>query len=167
MKNGFFQANNILIGLQKIIISSISYDSLVLDVNLTEGVIFYKKIMLKKQSTFLQTVEISSKKKQAQTTTQVSQINVLAKDIKALPSIGGTPDLVQFLTVLPGVVSSGDQGGQIYIRGGALGRIKFCLTGSQFTIHFIRLGFFQFLKPRQFVGLTFLRAVLGQNMAAE
>ena len=34
-------------------------------------------------------------------------------------SAGGDPDLMKALSVLPGVVSTGDQGGQLYIRGGA------------------------------------------------
>lgn len=42
---------------------------------------------------------------------------VSAKEINILPSLG-TPDLAQYLQVLPGVVNTGDQGGQVYIRGG-------------------------------------------------
>ncbi len=141
-ENGFFQINNVSIGQRKITVSSIGFDSLVLEVNLTEGVIFYKKIMLKKQSALLQTVEISSQKNRSETVTQVSQINVLAKDIKALPSVGGTPDLVQYLTVLPGVVSSGDQGGQIYIRGGAPWQNKILLDGVTIYNPFHSIGLF-------------------------
>ena len=42
---------------------------------------------------------------------------VSSKQINMLPSLG-TPDLAQYLQVLPGVINTGDQGGQVYIRGG-------------------------------------------------
>ena len=45
------------------------------------------------------------------------QVRIQSGQIKALPSLG-TPDLAQYLQVLPGVVFTGDQGGQLYIRGG-------------------------------------------------
>ena len=44
---------------------------------------------------------------------------IISKSLKRLPSIGGDPDIAQYLQVLPGVVFTGDQGGQLYIRGGA------------------------------------------------
>lgn len=42
---------------------------------------------------------------------------ISARQINLMPSLG-TPDLAQYLQVLPGVVFTGDQGGQLYIRGG-------------------------------------------------
>ncbi len=49
---------------------------------------------------------------------QAGKINIRPADIQRIPSIGATPDLVDYLTSLPGVVMAGDQGGQLYVRGG-------------------------------------------------
>lgn len=59
-----------------------------------------------------------------------------------IPSIGGEPDLVQFLQVLPGVVFSGDQGGQLYIRGGSPIMNKVLLDGMTLYNPFHSIGLF-------------------------
>ncbi len=43
---------------------------------------------------------------------------VTARQINLLPSVGGAPDLAQYLQILPGVISSGDVGGDLFIQGG-------------------------------------------------
>ena len=52
--------------------------------------------------------------------TQVSVEKLTASQIQQMPSIGGTADIAQYMQVLPGVSSTGDQGGQLYIRGGSM-----------------------------------------------
>ncbi len=42
---------------------------------------------------------------------------IAPRQVYALPSFG-VPDVAQYLQVLPGIVFTGDQGGQLYIRGG-------------------------------------------------
>jgi hypothetical protein len=42
-----------------------------------------------------------------------------SKQIERMPAIGGEADLAQYLQVVPGVIFTGDQGGQLYIRGGS------------------------------------------------
>jgi hypothetical protein len=49
----------------------------------------------------------------------VGVTTVTPREIKLLPSAGGEPDIAQYLQVTPGVIFTGDQGGQLYIRGGA------------------------------------------------
>ena len=46
-----------------------------------------------------------------------------------IPTIGGEPDLAQYLQIVPGVVFTGDQGGQLYIRGGSPVQNKVLLDG--------------------------------------
>ena len=64
-------------------------------------------------------VEVSAEKQEAQTEIQTSVIKITPKQIQQIPTVGGEPDLAQYLQVLPGVVFTGDQGGQLYIRGGS------------------------------------------------
>ncbi|MFN3939458.1 MAG: TonB-dependent receptor plug domain-containing protein, partial [Chitinophagales bacterium] len=59
-----------------------------------------------------------------------------------LPSIGGEPDLAQYLQVLPGVIFTGDQGGQLYIRGGSPIQNKVLLDGMVIYNPFHSIGLF-------------------------
>ena len=56
---------------------------------------------------------------EARTETKTSVVNITPKTITKIPSVGGQADLAQYLQVIPGVVFTGDQGGQLYIRGGS------------------------------------------------
>jgi len=62
--------------------------------------------------------------------TNVSVITITQEDIKRVPSTMGEADLVGALLVTPGVVSSGDQGGQLYIRGGPPIQNKVIMDGA-------------------------------------
>jgi len=63
-------------------------------------------------------------------------------DLKKIPSFGGQPDLVQALQVLPGFISTGDQGGQLYIRGGSPIQNKVLLDGMIIYNAFHSIGLF-------------------------
>ncbi len=140
--NGFFQINNAPVGEQTLFVSFIGYDSIELKVAITEGGIVYKSFYLAEAAKSLETVEVSAKKETARTTAQVSKITVTQKQIKTLPSTGGAPDIAQYLPVLAGVISSGDQGGQIYIRGGSPAQNKILLDGMTIYNPFHSIGFF-------------------------
>ena len=62
--------------------------------------------------------------------------------MKKIPSFGGQPDLVQALQVLPGFISTGDQGGQLYIRGGSPIQNKVLLDGMIVYNAFHSIGLF-------------------------
>ena len=51
------------------------------------------------------------------TEVKVASIKITNKDLQIIPTIGGEPDLAQYMQVIPGVVFTGDQGGQLYIWG--------------------------------------------------
>jgi CarboxypepD_reg-like domain/TonB-dependent Receptor Plug Domain len=140
--NGFFQINNAPVGEQTLFVSFIGYDSVETKVAITEGGIVYKSFYLAEAAKNLETVEVSAKKEIARTTAQVSKITVTQKQIKTLPSTGGAPDIAQYLPVLAGVISSGDQGGQIYIRGGSPVQNKILLDGMTIYNPFHSIGFF-------------------------
>ena len=67
----------------------------------------------------LSTIELSARREQARSSVQLATVQIDPAQIKALPATGGEADLAQYLTVLPGIVTTGDQGGQLYIRGGS------------------------------------------------
>ncbi len=67
---------------------------------------------------------------------------ITPKELKILPSIGGEPDIAQFLQVMPGVISTGDQGGQLYIRGGSPIQNKILLDGMTIYNPFHSIGLY-------------------------
>jgi outer membrane receptor for ferrienterochelin and colicin len=48
----------------------------------------------------------------------ISVVKITQKDILRVPVTGGVADIASYFQTVPGVVSTGDQGGQVYVRGG-------------------------------------------------
>ena len=140
--NGFFQISNVKVGDYTLFVSFIGYDSLEQKINISSGEIAYKGFYLTEATQNLETVEVSARREEKRTTALVSKITVTQKEIKSLPSTGGEPDIAQYLTVIPGVLTTGDQGGQIYIRGGSPVQNKILLDGMTIYSPFHSIGFF-------------------------
>ena len=117
--DGFFQLNKIPPGIQKIRVSYLGYLDTIVEFVILASKIKYQLVYLNKSSIELQTVDISASRERARTEIQIGQIQLNREKIKSLPSVGGESDIAQYLPALPGVVLSGDQGGQIFIRGGS------------------------------------------------
>jgi hypothetical protein len=144
--NGFFQISNVKAGDYTLFVSFIGYDSTEQRVNIASGEIAYKSFYLNEASKNLEAVEISARREERRTTALVSKITVTQKEIKSLPSTGGEPDIAQYLTVIPGVLTTGDQGGQIYIRGGSPVQNKILLDGMTIYNPFHSIGFFSIFE---------------------
>lgn len=141
--NGYFVFSGLAPGDYKLRITCIGYDSLVADITLEANKInAAKKFYLQESSFRLGSVEVSAEKVAAQNETQVSVTRVTSKQILRLPSVGGMPDLAQYLQVLPGVVSTGDQGGQLYMRGGTPIQNKVLIDGMTIYNPFHSIGLF-------------------------
>ena len=139
---GFFTLTNIPVGNYQVVVTYIGYDSLSLPITIKENQITYQRINIQPNSIQLSTVDVSARKEKARSEVQVSAITVTPKQITSLPSIGGQPDIAQYLPVLPGIIFTGDQGGQLYIRGGSPIQNKILLDGMTIYNPFHSLGFF-------------------------
>ncbi|MFI5204172.1 MAG: carboxypeptidase-like regulatory domain-containing protein, partial [Flavobacteriales bacterium] len=64
--------------------------------------------------TELEEVTISGETLDKINNVRISVTKVTPKLIKGVPGIGGEPDIATYLQTLPGVVTTGDQGGQLY-----------------------------------------------------
>ena len=117
--NGYFAINQIPEGQQQVVITYVGYDSVVLSINMVSGKLLSEKVYMTKSAFLLTETVISAEREERQTQVRTSIIKVTPAQIKRLPTIGSEPDLAQYLQVLPGVIFTGDQGGQLYIRGGA------------------------------------------------
>jgi hypothetical protein len=140
--NGFFNITDVPIGNQNILITYIGYDTLRTSITLKENQILTRKLELKQSAIKINNVTISADKQEQKTEVKVSVTKITPKDIKLIPTIGGEPDLAQYLQVLPGVVFTGDQGGQLYIRGGSAIQNKVLLDGMIVYNPFHSIGLF-------------------------
>jgi hypothetical protein len=140
--NGNFVITKIPPGSYTLMIKSIGYDSISMLVTVKSGEVQTKKIALIKAAYTLKQFSITAEREMAQNETRTSVNYVTPKQIKQMPTIGGTPDLAQYLQVLPGVVFTGDQGGQLYIRGGSPIQNKVLLDGMVIYNPFHSIGLF-------------------------
>jgi len=140
--DGFFVVPGVPPGTYQLKATYIGYDSMAVEVKVRAGSVVYQSLTMSESAINLGEVSISAAREQARTTVNISQISVSQKQIKALPSVGGEADLVQYLQVIPGIISTGDQGGQIYIRGGAPVQNKILLDGLNIFNPFHSIGFY-------------------------
>ena len=139
--NGFFNITRIPPGEYTLLITSLDFDTISEKVTVVAGEILSKKYFCKKGGVKLEEVEVSTTavEKLENTTVAVNKIDPIA--ISKLPSVG-EPDIAQYLQVLPGVVFTGDQGGQLYIRGGLPVQNKVLLDGLIVYNPFHSIGLF-------------------------
>jgi hypothetical protein len=140
--DGFFQLSELPSGKQKIQVSYLGYLDTLVEVDILSSKIKYQLVYLNRSTIELQTVDISASRERARTEIQIGQIQLSRENIKSLPSVGGESDIAQYLTALPGVVLSGDQGGQIFIRGGAPVQNRVLLDGQLIYNPFHSIGLF-------------------------
>lgn len=140
--NGFFLSNRIPGGEYRIIVKYFGYDSFSKAINLKEGERLNLNIKLTPASKEIDVTVITGERENKEKNVNISKVEITPQQIQSLPSIGGEPDIAQYLQVLPGVVFTGDQGGQLYIRGGSPIQNKILLDGMTIYNPFHSIGLF-------------------------
>ncbi|NOU47253.1 MAG: TonB-dependent receptor [Bacteroidales bacterium] len=144
--NGHFNITKIPPGKYTLLVTFLGYDTIREVIQLQENTVFNRRFEMTEGSVNLSTIDISADRIEAQTETKTSVINLTPKTLKKIPSIGGQADLAQYLQVIPGVVFTGDQGGQLYIRGGSPIQNKVLLDGMIIYNPFHSIGLFSVLE---------------------
>ncbi len=139
--NGFFSITKIPPGTYTLMISFMGYDSLTESITVKANDIINKKYYLIKGAIQLEEVVLTAEQQSKKEDTKVSVQKIDPIAINKLPSVG-EPDLAQYMQVLPGVVFTGDQGGQLYIRGGTPVQNKVLLDGMIVYNPFHSIGLF-------------------------
>ena len=119
-ENGYFSLGQVPAGSYTLVVKVVGYDSVSEAKVLTGLEVGVVKVYMQPLAKTVSTTEIVSQNEKVNRTKtpNVSVFHLSSKMIEKLPGIGGEADIAQYLAVLPGVVSSGDQGGQLYFRGG-------------------------------------------------
>jgi hypothetical protein len=139
--NGFFNINRIPPGQYVLLVTNLDYDTIRESISIKAGDMINKKFFATKGGIKLEEVEVSTTSAEKIENTSVGTQKIDPIVINKLPSVG-EPDIAQYLQVLPGVVFTGDQGGQLYIRGGLPVQNKILLDGLIVYNPFHSIGLF-------------------------
>lgn len=139
--NGFFTLAKINPGSYTLMVTNLEFDTISETITLKAGEILSKKFFSEKGGVALTQVDVTAEASEKIETPNVGVQKIDPVAINKLPSVG-EPDLAQYLQVLPGVVFTGDQGGQLYIRGGLPIQNKVLLDGMVVYNPFHSIGLF-------------------------
>tara|TARA_B100001287_G_scaffold252266_1_gene234107 strand:+ start:7602 stop:9926 length:2325 start_codon:yes stop_codon:yes gene_type:complete len=140
--NGFYQINKLKEGKVILEISNIEFKSQEFEIELKNGKIITQNFYMEINDEVLDEFEYSAEAEERKTEVKMSVISATPKDMAHVVAIGGEPDFAQYLQTTPGVVTTGDQGGQMYIRGGSPIQNKVLLDGMTIYNPFHSIGFF-------------------------
>jgi hypothetical protein len=144
-RNGYFTITQLPEGTYTIFSTTFGYDTAFATIKITGNAVASKKFFISPVSaggTQLRDVSVSARKIQKTTRADVGVTTITPREIKLLPSSGGEPDIAQFLQVTPGVTFTGDQGGQLYIRGGSPVQTGVLLDGITIYNPFHSIGLY-------------------------
>lgn len=140
--NGMYNISKVNPGKYTLMITYLGYDTLFSEITLNPGQILTKNFELNESSVKLNEVTISAEREEMKTEVKAASIKISKRDIEMIPTVGGEADIAQYLQVIPGVVFTGDQGGQLYIRGGSPIQNKVLMDGMIIYSPFHSIGLF-------------------------
>lgn len=140
--NGFYSLSKIPPGKYVLSFQNVGFVTFETEIDLTANQILSKNLYVDERKVDLKEFEFSAEKEEKQTETRTSVNTITPKEMGKVPTIGAEPDLAQYLQVLPGITFTGDQGGQLYIRGGSPIQNKVLLDGMTIYNPFHSIGLF-------------------------
>lgn len=140
--NGFFTISRVPPGSYTLKASSLGFETYTEKITVEAGKTLNKKIYMTPKAIEIDVFDVTAEKENRKQEVNTGVTKVTPEDIRRLPSLGGEPDLAQYLQVLPGVVFTGDQGGQLYIRGGTPVQNKVILDGMIIYNPFHSIGLY-------------------------
>ena len=141
-QDGYFIINDVKPGKYKLIAGLNGYEADTVNVEILPSKIIVINFFLEQMIYTIKGGKVVDQKKRKKEDIDIGTTKIKPSQISKIPTIGGTPDLVQYLQILPGVVFSGDQGGQLYIRGGSPVMNKVMIDGMTIYNPFHSIGLF-------------------------
>lgn len=139
--DGLFSIPGVPVGTYTIRITAAQFTEFSQEIEVKKGAITDFNIELTKGKT-LGPIIIDHKAQESKIDPEVSVKKIDKKDILRVPVTGGVSDIAGYFQTVPGVVSTGDQGGQVYVRGGTPIQNKILLDGMTIYNPFHSIGFF-------------------------
>lgn len=140
---GVFVITNIPPGDYTLKVESVAFAFYSQEVSVTADGITTLQVYLEDKGQELKEAVVNAERTERATDVRMSVSSATKKDIQAVPVVGGTKDLMGYITAaVPGAITTGDQGGQVYIRGGSPIQNKVLLDGMVVYNPFHSIGFF-------------------------
>ena len=139
-KDGFYQVNQLVPGRYGVRISFIGYAAYTDTLALGRDLFVTLSIEMTPSEEALDEVVVQAEG--GATKVEAGLQTVRPKDLERIPTPDASGDLATYLQSLPGVVSLGDRGGQLFIRGGTPSQNLVLLDGLLIYQPFHIIGFF-------------------------
>lgn len=139
--DGFFTITSVPPGEYTVVVSAVGMNKIRKQITLKGGQILNQKFFVT-TGVELEEIQILGETEKKRNEVTMSMTQVTPKDINKIPTVGGEADIAQYMQVIPGVVFTGDQGGQLYIRGGSPVQNKVLLDGMIIYNPFHSIGLF-------------------------
>ena len=140
--NGYYSITKIEPGTYTLVTTFVGMDTATVNITLKKGQILTRKLFLSKAAKELRVFNLSAEHQETKTHVKMSVTKITPKDIERIVTIGGESDLVSSLSITPGIIMTGDQGGQLYIRGGSPIQNKVLMDGMIIYNPFHSIGLF-------------------------
>jgi hypothetical protein len=147
--NGFYSIPKLILGSYILKIENQKYERVFKNIVMTSKTKIYdvKFELIKKDNIKeFDEVKVSAESKTKRTQVGISELKLDQKGLERIPSYGAENDIVGAFSVTPGVVTTGDQGGQLYVRGGTPIQNKILLDGMTIYNPFHSIGFFSIFE---------------------
>ena len=149
--NGFYQLNNISPGMYLLNVSYVGYQTYRVSLTITSDENHIRKniVLVSSEATLDELVVYGSQARDQ----SAGQILISSDVIARAPTPSGSADLVNYIQTQPGVVATGDRGGQLFVRGGTPSENLVLMDGTLIYQPFHIIGFFS-VFPEQLMDRT-------------
>ena len=140
--DGFYSFSRLTPGQYRIQASFIGYATFVDTLTLEPSQRMIYNVALESTSLEMEGIFVETERESGAANVTAGMQSVQAQEIELVPAPDVTSDLVSYLTSMPGIVTMGDRGGQVFIRGGEPTQNLTLLDGMDIYQPFHILGFY-------------------------
>ncbi len=139
--DGLYTIADLRTGTYVLRVTYVGYETVYDTVRVAEGTLL-RSYELSQAAASLGGVDVSAERAGGAANVTAGLQRIQAQDIEMVPAPDVSGDLANYLTTLPSVVTAGDQGGQLFIRGGEPSQNQVRLDGIPLYQPFHLLGFY-------------------------
>lgn len=146
--NGFFSIPKVPIGTYLLKVQTVEFKEYNKEIKVLDkgGITELRIDLIPIDAIGIDEVVISAETKAKTTEVLMSVTKLDKKGLERIPAVGAENDITAAFSVTPGVVTTGDQGGQLYVRGGTPIQNKVLLDGMTIYNPFHSIGFFSIFE---------------------
>jgi hypothetical protein len=138
---GFFLIPRVPAGSQLVKVSFLGFEDQLQTVTVKSEGVEQLVVNMKPQVYELQSATISAERRRQEHINPVSAHHLNPLTLSKIPGMTGQSDLAEYLQVIPGIIFTGDRGGQFYVRGGEPVQNLVKLDGMTIISPFHSVGF--------------------------